>query len=307
MSKIKARPYAYCDASSTADAAKQLKNDPHAVAFWDVAERQLLEKGVEPDVLTILDCCFASSGHKGCTDSRRTYDLLAACDKDEETPAPGESSFTQRLINTLERLLAEEGDQRILTTRLLEELNKDCEKPAHLFDRLKKNDGRHVQLKPVTRRSKRETKKLAIDFKKQAREEAGVNLRFSLQEKDLPRKKIEDWAQALVHACQSVDLPIRRIDWVKMEKNNPGQRLSSIVEIVTQNNKNSPKRRFQRAIESVIEDNRSAARKANKRNRSKDPSPLSPKRRASGKLLAPLIRTRSSSRPLTPESNVGDL
>lgn len=249
-----------------------------------------------------MDCCFAGSGHKGAGNSQRTYDLLAACDGDAETNAPGDTSFTQRLIATLDRLLDEGGDQRILTTRLVEEMNRGHEVHARLFDRFKRNDGRVVQLKPLTKQSKKETKKLASNFKLQPGEEAGVTLRFSLQDPQLPKKKIEDWAMELIQACKSVGVSLRRIDWVKMEKNNPGQRLQRLVhDVVSQDKKGNARRRFQQAVRRVIIQNRRGTGRVGKRARSKEPSPVTPKRRASDKLLTPL--TQSNPRLMTPDSN----
>ncbi|KAF2626411.1 hypothetical protein BU25DRAFT_98040 [Macroventuria anomochaeta] len=287
--------------AATTDAHKVKRGKHHAIAYWDIAEELLFKKGVEPDVFTILDCCFASRGHKGSDDSRRIYDLLAACDRDETTPAPCPTSFTERLVATLEKFLNDPDDQSILTTKLLEEINKDCDSPAYLFDRLKKNDNRHVQLKPLSEQTTEEAKELAIKFKNQPPEEAGVSLRFSLQKQDLSKKKIEEWAQALITACETV-VPLRRIDWVKMEKNSPGQRLQRLVDIVHQA-KNNPRQRFRKAIETVIENNETAARRANKRSRSEDPLPVTSKRRASGNLLTPFIGLNPG--PMTPESNAG--
>ena len=221
------------------------------------------------------------------------------------TPAPSEGSFTRRLTATLNRLLDEGGDQRILTARLVEEMNQGCEMHAHLYDRFKRDDGRVVQLKPLTKQSKRETKRLASDFKKQPGEEAGVTLRFSLQDSQVSKKKIEDWAKELIRACKAAGISPRRIDWVKMEKNNPGQRLQRLVhDIVSQDRKSSPRRRFQQAIQTVIMQNRLPSSRVAKRPRSTESSPVMPKRRTSDRMLTPL--TRSTSRLMTPESNVGE-
>lgn len=277
-----------------------LKGKHHAIAYWDIAEDLLLKKGVEPDVLTILDCCFASRGHKGCDDSRRIYDLLAACDRDEYTPAPCPTSFTERLVFTLDKFLEDPDDQCILTTKLLEEMNRTSESPAFLFDRLGKRDNRHIQLKPVSKQTKEEAKQLAIDFMNREPEEAGVHLRFSLQTQDLSKKKIEGWAQAIVTACEMV-VPLRRIDWVRMEKNTPGQRLQRLVDIVHQA-RNDPKLRFRRAIETVIERNEAAAGRIHKRSRSREPSPDPSKRHAPGKLSP---EDNTCTRFLTPDSCAG--
>jgi hypothetical protein len=68
-------------------------------------------------VLTILDCCYAGNAHetfaighasridRNLNGSRRIYDMLTSYDRNKATPAPGPRSFTNALINTLNRLL----------------------------------------------------------------------------------------------------------------------------------------------------------------------------------------------------------
>ncbi|KZM21040.1 uncharacterized protein EKO05_0011167 [Ascochyta rabiei] len=218
---------------------EQQEGNSLAVAYWHKAESPLLDEDIEGDVLTILDCCFASDAQKGRHHSRRIYDLLAACPKGGNTPAPGEFSFTRSLINTLDRLWAADPDQRILTTRLLEEITRNSGGQAKLHDRLYKDDGRHVQLRPIDGQSKEQTQHDAEQFDSSPLEEAGVKLRFSLQAKDITQVKIEAWAQRLVKASQDANIPLRRIDWLRMDNNEPGQRLRNVVEIFRERHSSS--------------------------------------------------------------------
>lgn len=236
----------------------------------------LLDEDVEADVLTILDCCFAGNGHKTPAiglasrknrDSNRICDLLTACDRDKYTPAPGPNSFTNALINTLNRLLDEDPNQCILVTRLVKEINNWYGTDARLFDRLRKEDGRHVQLQPLSTRKKR-----LLPFKYEVAERAVVNLRFSLAERDLSQSAIEKWAQELISACNDGVIPIRRIDWIGMERNNPGERFRRVVEMISSDT-NKPKERFRRAVKTVIENNKEGTGQVRKRTRSDEPSP----------------------------------
>jgi hypothetical protein len=272
---------------------------------------------MQADVLTIFDCCYASNAQKACDDSHRIYDLLAACSEGKTTPAPGKGSFTQRLVDTLDRLLKEEASQHILTTRLMEEMNKDCRFPVKLHDRLHKDarDSRHVQLVRINSKTIKMTQKDVEEYKKKKKvEEARVTLKFSLYNPDMPQVTIEKWAQQLVSASERAGVPLRRIDWVCLERNKPGDRLQFLVDTVTKNSPiHNPSQRLRRAIGKVIEDNRSALNGVHstedrsyskKRSRSREPPNSTPKRQISDKLTT--NGNRSSPRFLTPESNLGN-
>jgi hypothetical protein len=75
---------------------------------------------MDADVLAILDCCYAGGAHKGSTRHTRTYELLAACSKDDTTPAPGPNSFTSRLLNAIEKSLDTPESSPIVTTWLID-------------------------------------------------------------------------------------------------------------------------------------------------------------------------------------------
>ncbi|KAF3037639.1 hypothetical protein E8E12_005056 [Didymella heteroderae] len=215
-----------------------------ATAYWYKAELPLLDsESMRADVLAIFDCCYASNV-KGCQDSRRLYDLLAACPEGKPAKAPGKGSFSQRLINTLNEMLDEDPDQRILTTRIMDDMNKECRFPIKLHDRLHKgkSDGRHVQLVRINDGSKKKTQNAAKRFQKRAREEARVTLRFSLYESQLSQGQIEKWAGHLVTASNSTkaSIPLRQIEWVRMEK-SPGGRWRDAIGTVI---KNHPAQRF---------------------------------------------------------------
>lgn len=283
--------------TSAPDSHEKKTGEHHATAFWYKAEAPLLDEDLDADVLTIFDCCFASNGHKGGQDSRRIYDLLAACPKGDTTPAPGPNSFTRRLINTLDRLLDENSDQRILTTRLLEELNKKSRTQAELHDRLYKEDGRHVQLRPINGQSKQKTKQDAKAFNAKASEEAGIKLRFSLQERDMPKEKIELWAQELIKACDTAGVPVRRIDWIKMEERHPKQMFRHAVKAVRRMNR-------RRSIEFDDEETTETKPALKKRLRSNSLSPSMAKRRL--KESSATSEVPSLSGLLTPQSTRGE-
>lgn len=255
------------------------------------------------DVLAIFDCCYASNV-KGCQDSRRLYDLLAACPEGKPAKAPGKNSFSQRLIDTLNKMLDEDLDQRILTTRIMDEMNKECRFPVKLHDRLHKgkSDGRHVQLVRINDGSKKKTQNAAKRFQKVAREEARVTLRFSLYEAALSQVQIERWAGHLVTASNSTkaNIPLRQIEWVRMEK-SPGGRWRDAIGAVI---KNHPAQRFRDTVNTAIENTTSEIDRPETRKRThQQPASTGAKRQAQGLHLTP--GSRSSPRFMTPESNAG--
>jgi hypothetical protein len=259
------------------------------------------------DVLTILDCCYAGNAQKGCQDSHRMYDLLAACPAGKTTPAAGKASFSRRLIDILDDMLNRNPGQRLLTTRLLAAINKDRRIPAMLHDRLHKdsNDQRHVQLVRIDGESKSKTKEDARVFNEMPKEKARVTLQFSLSEEEMSENTIETWAQQLIESCNSSSVPLRRIDWLKMEKNLPGERFSTVVDAVNPRRKklSRGRQRFQRVISTIIQKNSRRLANSRKRSRSRDPPSSPPKRQASSNLLTTDVSSKS--RPMTPESTTG--
>lgn len=217
--------------------------------------------------MTILDYSFASRGHhvpergletrsSGTTNNtRRIYDLIAACGSDATTPAPGPNSFTSRFVKALQGVLDDENDG-VLTTRLLAEVNKPRRNVAYLFDRLNQDDNRHIQLKALSKQTKQYARQLAANLGKQPEEEAVINLRLSLHTHQLSKQAIQRLADALVRACVGI-VPLRRINWVNMEEVNPGDDFRRFVDQI-HSHKLSPRCRFRKAIETVIDNNRSA-------------------------------------------------
>lgn len=255
------------------------------------------------DVLAIFDCCYASNV-KGCQDSRRLYDLLAACPEGKPTKAPGKNSFSQRLVDTLNEMLNEDPDQRILTTRIMDEMNKECRFPIKLHDRLHKgkSDGRHVQLVRINDGSRKKTQNAVKRFQKVLSEEARVTLRFSLYDANLSQGQIEKWAGYLVTASNSTraSIPLRQIEWVRMEKGPGGRWRDAIGHVI----KNHPAQRFRDTVETAIKTNTGESIQQDTRKRSQPhQGSTALKRQAQGLHLTP--KNRPSPRFMTPESNTG--
>jgi hypothetical protein len=216
---------------------------PHsATAEWDDAETQLLSKSMDADVLAILDCCYAGGAHKGSTRHTRTYELLAACSKDDTTPAPGPNSFTSRLLNAIEKSLDTPESSPIVTTWLIDMINRKKRRNSAIserHDRLSRHDG-HVQLAPVQKFTPQEDE---TTKSKPTPEKAVVQLRISLAHSQLNPDQVKDWGEELIKASQKVNMPVLRIDWLKVRVDRPKVRnFRQAVLLCVENN--SRKRKF---------------------------------------------------------------
>ena len=175
----------------------------------------------EADVLAIFDCCYASNASKGYAEDHRVYELIAASPKDSTTPAPGENSFTSRLIASLRELLEEHNGGCFTTSKLVATINRKHKKspkgrPAMLHDRLETYHNRHIKLSRVDNEAA-ELKQEILD--QQPVEVAHLDLRFSLQKPDLDQEQIEILAPELRSAFEKAKIPLCRIDWSKFVPN----------------------------------------------------------------------------------------
>ncbi|KAF2180529.1 hypothetical protein K469DRAFT_714515 [Zopfia rhizophila CBS 207.26] len=186
------------------------KSGKRPVACWNEAERPLLQSA-ESDVLTILDCCFASNAVKGVSPTGRTYDLLAAAPMNERTGGPGPNSFTNALIRALEDLVEL---KRFSTLQLQQRIKKIRETPTvELWDRLETGQYLPITLAPLDRTEVAEKRR---KFERRAAEKASLTIRFSLVEA-LTIKQIEEFGRQLPEACKKSDVLVRNINWMGMK------------------------------------------------------------------------------------------
>lgn len=246
------------------------RNSYAATAFWDLAETPLLQSA-ESDVLAIFDCCYASHAHKGGLENQRTYELLAASPRDRlaYTYSPGSKSFTTALIKSLNELLEEFGNRNFTTTKLLDKINTNRNPPSMLWDRLHKHE-RHVQLAPLEKKFDQVDEK---PFVFGDPEKASIKLRFSVKESELNQKQLEDLARQLPVAFEKANVPLRRIDWIKMESSIS---LRGVGTMVIAANK------FNHRRKSRTQEEQSGSSSTPKRQKTKEVSLVSPKKRRGG-------------------------
>ncbi|KAJ4316065.1 hypothetical protein N0V94_005623 [Neodidymelliopsis sp. IMI 364377] len=221
--------------AATSKSHQDNKSPWPASAIWCQAEKPLME-AAEADVLTLLDCCYAGSAHKGADGECRTYELLAACHKNGRTKGPGPNSFTTRLLDALERLLDKPQHRPITMTRLADTIIT-CDghgvSPPYLLDRLDDHLGRHVQLAPVNKRSKQENEA----FQQRPREKSVVKMRFSLEVDVLSPDLIERWARELAKMHRKEKIPVRRIDWMRVGRRQTSKRWQDVMKHIQMENK----------------------------------------------------------------------
>ncbi|KAF2002303.1 hypothetical protein P154DRAFT_521115 [Amniculicola lignicola CBS 123094] len=215
---------------SSKEKSTKEKNKYPPSLFWDKVEDNLFD--VEGDVFVLFDCCFGSNAHKGFIDERRLYWLMAASPRYETTPAPGPHSFTTALIQALRKLLDECNGQNFTTMKLMDEINMSRNPdnpgpPCQLWDRFHKRYDRHIQLAPLNKGASPKSRRRSI-----GEERACVKLRFSLYESPhFAQDDIERWARALVTASQETKIPLRGIEWTKMDA--PSSRLPRVVRAIS--------------------------------------------------------------------------
>ncbi|KAF2113490.1 hypothetical protein BDV96DRAFT_549394 [Lophiotrema nucula] len=184
------------------------------IALWHEAESPLLERA-EGDVLSILDCCFASSAaNKSRNQEMRNYQLLAASASGRLTKGPGDKSFTKALCDSMEELLDASGEGGSFTViELYERINTKRKTQAALVWEPLKRYNRSIRLAPL----KVPTNDRKDSFQLRDPEKASLALRVSLKEDDMSRTQVETFAQELVQACSNAKVPVRKLEWIKMD------------------------------------------------------------------------------------------
>lgn len=177
-------------------------------ASWNRAETSLDD--ADADVLTILDCCFASRIlMKDITENSRSHEVLAASGRDGLTQGPGKKSFTRAMIDCLHEELAGEAPEPFTVSYLNEMIMKRrTDTRSHVFNRHAKRRARQIYLAPLSA-SKVEN---VTGHKSDA---AHLTLRIALKDSTrLEEFQIRDLATELSKGCKRSGLKIRAIDWM---------------------------------------------------------------------------------------------
>jgi len=180
---------------------------------WNRAERFLIDD-VESDVLTIMDCCYASDLLRNVPEVGRTFEMLAASHIGETTPQPGEDSFTRCVIQHLKQLAVESSHSFFTTRDILERLQRDRPDQAPALWRRISGNSRHIRLsrlKPLCDRPPKRNSELS-------HHERFLTLGFALKNEALCQKHIEHLTRTLPQVFRDAGAPLVDIKWLGCRK-----------------------------------------------------------------------------------------
>jgi hypothetical protein len=145
-------------------------------------------------------------------------------------------------LDAIEESLDAPESSPLVTTRLIDLVNRRKRRSSatsERHDRLSRHDG-HVQLAPVQQFTQQEDESTKS---KPTPEEAVVKLRISLAHPELNPEQVKCWGEELIKASQKANIPVLRIDWLKVRVDRPKVRnFRQAVLLCVQNN--SRKRTF---------------------------------------------------------------
>ncbi|KAL1639171.1 hypothetical protein SLS58_008139 [Diplodia intermedia] len=199
---------------------------------WHDAEKHLTKSSCSSDILSIMDCCFASDMMRSLGENSRVYELLAASHIGKVTEEPGDNSFTRALIDSLNHLLdSSNGDGAFDTHQLYEEINRRrSDNPAGLWRRLPGNS-RHILLSPQRLGPEGEHH----DAKPSPGQEPPkglLSLQFVLGVNELSAETIEELTRHLPNCFHSCRAPVRNIKWLGFGNTTRAKSFDSFAGIV---------------------------------------------------------------------------
>ncbi|CAN9166386.1 unnamed protein product [Alternaria sp. RS040] len=211
--------------SPTDDAENDLR------AIWNEAERTLIEK-VKANVLTIMDCCYASDLLRNVPEHGRTFEMIAASGIGAPTPEPGENSFTRCLIKHLKELAVESSGNYgsyFDTHNLVERMTKErFDSPPKLWRRIP-GSSRHIELRKLKPKNERPAQKSSISSHARF-----LHLGFALKRETINEKQIQSLTKDLPALFLSKGLPLVNIKWLGCRKEGKPT-LKEIAHFVSKN------------------------------------------------------------------------
>lgn len=167
------------------------------------------------DMVAIFDTCFASNLYKNMQrDDSRTYELFTASGHDRTTAGPGPKSFTTALISALKELLAVSKDRPFTIRQVCDKINLNPHRrknQSHVWSRFNSYD-RNIALAPLKRTPAERKEDFNLDQKR-----AVLVLRLSLTVERLTEQQIKAAARAFSKAVKKVEVPVQRIDWLRLQ------------------------------------------------------------------------------------------
>jgi hypothetical protein len=193
---------------------------------WEETEKRFIEKA-KGDVFTIMDACFAGAVRNMIhREPGQTYEFLGACAYDKTTPSPGDKSFTNALIKSLQTLL-EESEKRQFTTadlsRVIGQQKYQKNNLPCLWSR-SEHDGRRIMLAPMNDGSQK-------PYFDNTEIPAYLELRIELKQETLTATEVEDLARRVAQSVSESQVHTRRVDWLQ-KISRPKPSLKSAARLV---------------------------------------------------------------------------
>ncbi|KAF4539855.1 Homeobox domain containing protein [Lasiodiplodia theobromae] len=232
-----------------------IRGVPLPEVFWQDAEKHLTKSNCSSDVLSIMDCCFASDINRSYGENSRVCELLAASHIGRTTEQPGDNSFTRALIDSLNYLLTNDsGDGAFDTHQLHQEINRRrTDNPSGLWRRLPGNS-RHILISP------QRLGPLGMDqgtkpSEHQEQPKGLLSLQFVLGVNELNENTIEELTRHLPNCFNSCRAPVRNIKWLGFSgKTRRTKSLDSFASIVRELIKTNKQKRQQEQLQVVDQD-----------------------------------------------------
>jgi len=164
-------------------------------------------------MLTLLDCCYGGNIHKSLEgpENPRTYILMSAGHHGRITDRPGPRSFTQALICSLEELHAQHGDDGFSTTELRYQINrKESRENNPCYDSSSLARYRNIVIAPVKKNIASQA--FAADPMKST-----LLLRLPLKTQNLDQRQIDTLARGFSRVIKDNDLPVKSIEWTRLQ------------------------------------------------------------------------------------------
>jgi hypothetical protein len=191
----------------------------------------LIEK-VKANVLTIMDCCYASDLLRNIPEHGRTFEMIAASDIGAPTPEPGENSFTRCLIKHLKVLAVESSGgygSYFDTHDLVERMAKErFDSPPRLWRRIP-GSSRHIELRKLKPKNERPTQKSSIPSHARF-----LHLGFALKHETITETQIRYLTKELPGLFSNRGLPLVNIKWLGCRKEGKPT-LKDIAHFVSKN------------------------------------------------------------------------
>ena len=189
-----------------------------ANATWDTAEKTLMDD-VLGDVLVIFDCCYASDIQRNLTHGNKSYEMLAASNRNTTTPPPGPRSFTSDLMKSLKELLQERDRNPFTTYDLLTKITSKRPiglEPALHNRRFRVDAGlrsRHILIAP----HKPQDEARPDDSLSPTSDASNLTLTFELGQRSLDREDLDRLTERLPKIFKQARIPLRRVHWRGLE------------------------------------------------------------------------------------------